>query len=93
MTDQINLDTALGVTIPSRNARGRLARIGPSLDSILANHAYPPVIERLLAEALVLTLSATTKLPNTQFPTPKRRDTCAPWELGVGSWELIMILT
>ena len=55
MTDQINLDTALGVTIPSRNARGRLARIGPSLDSILANHAYPPVIERLLAEALVLT--------------------------------------
>ncbi len=55
MTDRTNLDTALGVTIPSRHARGRLARIGPSLDSILANHAYPPVIEQLLAEALALT--------------------------------------
>jgi molecular chaperone Hsp33 len=55
MTDRTHLDTALGVTIPSRHARGRLARIGPSLDSILANHAYPPVIEQLLAEALALT--------------------------------------
>ncbi len=55
MTDRTNLDTALGVTIPSRHARGRLARIGPSLNSILANHAYPPVIEQLLAEALALT--------------------------------------
>ena len=50
-----SIDTALGVTIPSRHARGRLARVGPALDSILANHHYPPVIERLLAEALALT--------------------------------------
>ena len=57
MPDSPNLalDTALGVTIPSRHARGRLARIGPALDAILANHAYPPVIEQLLAEALALT--------------------------------------
>jgi molecular chaperone Hsp33 len=55
MTDQTNLDTALGVTIPSRNARGRMVRIGPSLDAILANHGYPPIIEQLLAEALALT--------------------------------------
>ncbi|HJS40287.1 MAG TPA: Hsp33 family molecular chaperone HslO [Sphingomicrobium sp.] len=55
MTDQTDLDTALGVTIPSRHARGRLARLGPSLDAILANHGYPPVIEQLLAEALALT--------------------------------------
>ena len=48
-------DVALGVTVPSRNARGRAARIGPALDTILANHAYPPLIEQLLAEALVLT--------------------------------------
>ncbi len=48
-------DVALGVTVPSRHARGRAARIGPTLDAILANHAYPPVIENLLAEALVLT--------------------------------------
>jgi len=50
-----NLDTALGVTIPARHARGRLARLGPALDHILANHNYPRVIELLLAEALVLT--------------------------------------
>ena len=54
-TEQLSTDVALGVTIPARNARGRLVRLGPVLDSILANHGYPPVIERLLAEALVLT--------------------------------------
>ena len=51
----LKTDVALGVTLPSRNARGRTARIGPVLDMILANHGYPPVIEKLLAEALVLT--------------------------------------
>jgi molecular chaperone Hsp33 len=54
-TTNLTIDTALGVTIPSRHARGRLVRIGPALDAILANHAYPPVIEQLLAEALALT--------------------------------------
>ena len=51
----LSTDVALGVTIPARHARGRMARIGPVLDEVLAKHAYPPVIERLLAEALVLT--------------------------------------
>jgi len=65
---QLSTDVALGVTIPARNARGRLARLGPVLDSILANHAYPPAIERLLAEALVLTalLGAMLKEPGGQ---------------------------
>src|SRR5438309_4323498 len=48
-------DVALGVAIPSRNARGRIARLGPVLDAILGSHNYPPVIEELLAEALTLT--------------------------------------
>jgi molecular chaperone Hsp33 len=52
---ELTTDVALGVTIPARHARGRLARIGPVLDAVLANHGYPPLIERLLAEALVLT--------------------------------------
>ena len=51
----LHLDVALGVTIPARNARGRAVRLAASIASILANHAYPPVIERLLAEALALT--------------------------------------
>ncbi len=53
--DIITLDAALGVTVPARHARGRAARIGPSLDAILSAHNYPAPIERLLAEALVLT--------------------------------------
>ncbi len=56
MTDiPLNLDVSLGVTIPARAARGRAVRLGASIDAILANHRYPPVIETLLAEALVLT--------------------------------------
>ena len=51
----LTLDVALGVTIPARHARGRAVRLGGSIDAILANHAYPPVIETLLAEALALT--------------------------------------
>ena len=53
---------ALGVrTLDEQRQRaftpGRRAacRLGPVLDTILANHQYPPVLARLLAEALVLT--------------------------------------
>ena len=52
---QLNTDVALGVAIPARNTRGRIARLAETVDSVLANHGYPPVIERLLAEALTLT--------------------------------------
>ena len=51
---RVDIDIALGFTIPSRHARGRLARLGPSLDIILGSHGYPPAIEKLLAEALTL---------------------------------------
>lgn len=54
MTKDLDLDRALGFTIPARNARGRVVRLGPVLDEILAAHAYPPAIEALLAEALTL---------------------------------------
>jgi molecular chaperone Hsp33 len=50
-----DLDQALGFTIPNRHARGRLVRLGPVLDQVLGAHKYPPAIELLLAEALVLT--------------------------------------
>ncbi|HVI99793.1 MAG TPA: Hsp33 family molecular chaperone HslO [Sphingomonas sp.] len=49
-----DLDRALGFAIPGRHARGRLVRLGPVLDEILSAHAYPPVIEALLAQALTL---------------------------------------
>ena len=54
-TSELSTDVALGVTIPARHARGRVARIGPVLGEVLANHGYPTLIEKLLAEALVLT--------------------------------------
>ncbi|MBO9713650.1 Hsp33 family molecular chaperone HslO [Sphingomonas sp.] len=59
----IDLDRVIGFTIPARQARGRIARLGPVLDTILTAHAYPPAIEALLAEALTLTalLGATLK--------------------------------
>jgi molecular chaperone Hsp33 len=49
-----DLDRALGFAIPERSARGRIVRLGPTLDTVLAAHAYPPAIEALLAEALTL---------------------------------------
>jgi molecular chaperone Hsp33 len=52
---KLNTDAAIGVAIPSRNARGRIARLGPVVDAILDKHNYPLVIEKLLAEALTLT--------------------------------------
>jgi molecular chaperone Hsp33 len=68
-TVELNSDVALGVAIPSRNARGRIARLGPVVDSILASHDYPPAIEQLLAEALTLTalLGALLKEPQGQL--------------------------
>jgi molecular chaperone Hsp33 len=66
---ELSTDVALGVAIPSRNARGRIARLGPVIDTILANHDYPPVIEKLLAEALTLTalLGSLLKEPEGQL--------------------------
>lgn len=68
-SSQLNTDVVLGVAIPSRNARGRIARLGPVVDSILSNHGYPPVIEKLLAEAITLTalLGSLLKEPQGQL--------------------------
>jgi molecular chaperone Hsp33 len=66
---QLNSDVALGVAIASRNARGRIARLGDVIDTVLASHNYPPVIEQLLAEALTLTalLGSLLKEPEGQL--------------------------
>jgi molecular chaperone Hsp33 len=50
-----DVDRARGFIIPTRHARGRLVRLGPVVEDILSAHGYPPVIERLLADALVVT--------------------------------------
>ena len=53
---ETGFDQVLRFTVPARSARGRVVRLGPLLDQILAAHAYPPAIRHLLAEALVLTV-------------------------------------
>jgi molecular chaperone Hsp33 len=52
---ETGFDRTLRFTLPDRNARGRVVRLGPVLDTILAAHAYPAPIRRVLAEALVIT--------------------------------------
>jgi len=68
-SSQLNTDVVLGVAIPLRNARGRIARLRTVVDQVLANHAYPPAIEKLLAEALTLTalLGSLLKEPQGQL--------------------------
>jgi molecular chaperone Hsp33 len=41
--------------VDALDTRGRSARLGRVLDEILARHAYPAPVERLLSEAIVLT--------------------------------------
>ena len=62
-------DQPLLFTIAERHVRGRLVRLGPTLQTIIGAHNYPPVAEKLLAEALVLTvlLGSTLKDENGQL--------------------------
>ena len=53
--DETGFDQVLVFTLPAMDARGRIVRLGPVLDTILSAHAYPPAAQRVLAEALVLT--------------------------------------
>jgi len=55
ITRAADFDRLLSFTIPARNARGRIVRLGPVLAKILAAHDYAPAIRQLLAEALVVT--------------------------------------
>lgn len=48
-------DRLLGFTLPERDCRGRVVRLGPVLDEILSAHDYPTALTHCLAEALVLT--------------------------------------
>src|ERR1700678_3276626 len=48
-------DAALPFEVAALDLRGRLTRLGPALDDILTKHDYPPVVGKLLGEAIVLT--------------------------------------
>ncbi len=57
MTEQTETlsDQPLRFSIPPRHVRGRLVRLDGVLNEILSAHKYPPAVESILAEALVLT--------------------------------------
>lgn len=68
-TTVTGFDRPLIFTLPAQDARGRVVRLGPVLNSVLSAHSYPPVAERVLAEALVLTalLGSTLKDAGSQL--------------------------
>jgi molecular chaperone Hsp33 len=55
-------DTVLPFEVAELDLRGRLTRLGPGLDDVLARHDYPPAVGKLLGEAIVLTTLLGTSL-------------------------------
>ena len=87
MSDEIIetwFDQPLLFTIAARHVRGRLVRLGPTLNTIMAAHNYPPVAEKLLGEALVLTVAARFDAQGRERPddvagADRRRDRSNCW--------------
>jgi molecular chaperone Hsp33 len=55
--DQTGLDdTILPFAVKALDLRGRIVRLGATVDTILTGHDYPPPVTKLLGEAIVLTI-------------------------------------
>lgn len=48
-------DRVLPFQIEELDVRGRIVRLGPSIDAVLERHAYPPAVSKLVGEAAALT--------------------------------------
>ena len=55
-------DNALPFQLDALGVRGRLVRLGPSLDEIIERHHYPLAVARPLAEAMTLCAALATSL-------------------------------
>jgi molecular chaperone Hsp33 len=57
-------DVVLPFSVEPLDVRGRVVRLGPSIDTILARHGYPDAVARVIGEAAALTvmLGASLKL-------------------------------
>jgi molecular chaperone Hsp33 len=53
-SDRPEDDAVQAFQVDALDVRGRVARLGPALDEVLAHHDYPPPVSRLLAEATAL---------------------------------------
>ena len=75
VSDQGLDDVALPFAVEPLDVRGRVVRLGPSVDAILSRHGYPGPVARLLGEAAALTvlLGAALKLEG-RFQLQTRSD-------------------
>ena len=55
-------DTILPFEVAALDLRGRVVRLGPAVDTILAGHDYPQPVAKLLGEAIVLGVMLGTAL-------------------------------
>ncbi|MGO4171387.1 Hsp33 family molecular chaperone [Bosea sp. TAF32] len=55
-------DRVVPFAVPDLDVRGRVARLGPSIDTILERHNYPAPVSRVLGEAAALTVLLGTAL-------------------------------
>ena len=55
-------DIVLPFTVDKLNLRGRIAHLGPAVDEVVRQHAYPEPVARLLGEMLALTALLGTTL-------------------------------
>ena len=55
VSDRGDDDSVLPYAVTSLDVRGRVVRLGPAVDRILARHGYPDPVARLVGEAVALT--------------------------------------
>ncbi len=68
-------DAVLPFAVEALDMRGRIARLGPALDTILTRHAYPAPVAQLLGEAAALcVLLGTTLKDEGRFQLQTRTD-------------------
>ncbi len=60
--ERVAQDGALPFQLDALGVRGRLVRLGPSLDAVIERHGYPLAVARPLAEAMVLCAALATSL-------------------------------
>jgi molecular chaperone Hsp33 len=56
VSDRGRDDVVLPFAVEQLDVRGRIVRLGPSVDHILARHRYPAPVARVVGEALALTI-------------------------------------
>jgi molecular chaperone Hsp33 len=55
-------DRVLPFSVEALDMRGRIVRLGPAIDAILARHDYPPPVSQLLGQAVTLAILLGTSL-------------------------------